>query len=156
MPSEPAPDGAPLTPERMLCFDIYSTHHAVGQVYQSLLGELGLTYPQYLTLLILWSGDGVTVGEIGERLQLESSTLTPLMKRLEAQGLVTRVRDKADERKVRVKLTAAGRALEAKAAHVPSCVAEAFGLAPQEFRDLHAMLVRVRASMRDRARRAAC
>lgn len=141
-----------MTPEDMLCFDIYSTHHAVGQVYQPLLAELALTYPQYLVMLILWAGDDVTVGEIGARLQLESSTLTPLVKRLEAQGLVVRARDKTDERKVRVRLTGDGRALEARAAHVPACVIDAFGLTPDEFRDLQAVLDRVRGSMRKAAR----
>ena len=154
MPTELFPAGARITPDQMLCFDIYATHHAVGQVYQPLLSELGLTYPQYLAMLILWAGDDVTIGEIGERLALESSTLTPLVKRLEAQGLVERARDKSDERRVRVRLTDAGRALEARAAHIPACIVEAFGLTRAEFAAMHAILDRVRASMRQASGRA--
>ena len=80
------PDDFKATPESMLCFDIYATHHAVGQVYQPLLSGLGLTYPQYLVMLVLWEKDGLTVGELGNRLDLASSTLTPLIKRLEKIG----------------------------------------------------------------------
>lgn len=137
-----------LTPESMLCFDIYSTHHAIGQVYQPLLAELGLTYPQFLVMMILWSGDNVTVGEIGARLFLESSTLTPLIKRLEAQHLLTRRRDPNDERKVRIRLSDEGRKLETRAAHIPGCIIEAFGLTLEEFSTLHTTLNRVRNSMR--------
>lgn len=155
MPTDLFPAGTRITPEHMLCFDIYSTHHAVGQVYQPLLSELGLTYPQYLAMLILWAGDDVTIGEIGERLSLESSTLTPLVKRLEAQGLVERARDKSDERRVRVRLTDAGRALEARAAHIPACIVEAFGLTRAEFSEMHAFLGRIRTAMRQAAGRSA-
>ncbi|WP_412048609.1 MarR family winged helix-turn-helix transcriptional regulator [Hoeflea sp. Naph1] len=141
------PAGFKPVPESMLCFDIYATHHAVGQVYQPLLSGLGLTYPQYLVMLVLWDGDGVTVGDLGQRLGLASSTLTPLVKRLESQGLVARTRDAVDERKVRVHLTKVGRAMEGRASHVPACVAEAFGLSTDEFSTLHAMLVKVRKAL---------
>lgn len=102
-----------------LCFAVYSTAHAFNKVYKPLLDPLGLTYPQYLVMLILWDEDDVTVKALGQRLQLDSGTLTPLLKRLEANGLVTRRRSEMDERRVMVSLTAAGKALDAKAASVP-------------------------------------
>jgi len=102
-----------------LCFAVYSTAHAFNKAYKPLLDPLGLTYPQYLVMLILWDEDEVTVKELGHRLQLDSGTLTPLLKRLEANGLVTRRRSEADERRVVVALTEAGKALDAKAGDVP-------------------------------------
>jgi len=105
-----------------LCFALYSASRAMNKVYRAVLAPLGLTYPQYLVMLVLWSGDQVTVSAIGERLYLDSATLTPLLKRLEAAGLVTRTRGAGDEREVLVALTAAGRALRAKAKAVPSTV----------------------------------
>ena len=144
------PEGFRLRPESMLCFDIYATHHAVGQIYQPLLSKLGLTYPQYLVMIVLWERDGQTVGQLGERLDLASSTLTPLIKRLESQGLVTRKRDTADERKVRVHLSQAGRALQRDASHVPGCVAEAFGLSVEQFAQMHALLGQLRQSLKAR------
>ena len=98
------------------------------QAYKPLLDDLDLTYPQYLALSALWIQDGQTVGEIGRQLQLESNTLTPLFKRLEAQGLVSRRRDSQDERQVRIQLTEAGRALREKAAHIPACILEKTGM----------------------------
>lgn len=144
------PEGFRPRPESMLCFDIYATHHAVGQVYQPLLSKLGLTYPQYLVMLVLWERDGQTVGQLGERLDLASSTLTPLIKRLESQGLVTRKRDTADERKVRVHLNPAGIALEQEASHVPNCVAEAFGLSMEQFAQMHLLLGQLRRALKAR------
>ncbi|MEP6964173.1 MAG: MarR family transcriptional regulator, partial [Polaromonas sp.] len=87
--------------------------------------ELGLTYPQYLALLVLWEQDGLTVSELGERLFLDSGTLTPLLKRMEAAGLLSRLRDMADERRVHITLTAAGRQLKAQAAKIPGCILSA-------------------------------
>src|SRR6202521_5867464 len=113
------PADQPLLLGNQLCFAIYSTAHAFNRVYKPLLDRLGLTYPQYLVMLVLWEGDGLTVKEIGERLFLDSGTLTPLLKRLEAAGRVHRTRDHADERQVRVTLTDAGRALREQAAAVP-------------------------------------
>jgi DNA-binding MarR family transcriptional regulator len=121
------PPGLPELSE-LLCFAVYSTAHAFNRVYKPLLDGLGLTYPQYLVMVQLWHEDGQTVGGLGARLFLESNTLTPLIKRLEALGLVTRLRDKADERQVRVSLTEAGRALRLKAEQVPGCILEASGL----------------------------
>lgn len=133
--------------DSMLCFDLYSTHHAVGQVYKPLLAPLGLTYPQYLVLTILWADDGLTVGAISEQLYLESSTLTPLIKRLEAQGLVNRTRDAADERKVRVTLTEQGAAMREAARHIPDCIMKAFGLPLADLIKLHQTLGTVRAAL---------
>ncbi|PWW03344.1 MarR family protein [Hoeflea marina] len=137
--------------EAMLCFDLYSTHHAVGQVYKPLLAPLGVTYPQYLVLTVLWASDNLTVGAIGERLYLESSTLTPLIKRLEGQGLVKRKRDREDERKVRVKLTKAGDAMRADVQHIPTCLTEAFGVPMPELMGVHETLGKIRAALKKQA-----
>jgi DNA-binding MarR family transcriptional regulator len=102
------------------------------KLYKPLLGPLGLTYPQYLVMLVLWESDGLTVSDLGGRLTLDSGTLTPLLKRLEAGGLVQRRRDAADERRVIVSLTPAGRALKARAAQVPPQVACAAGCSLDE------------------------
>ncbi|NKX45020.1 MarR family winged helix-turn-helix transcriptional regulator [Roseicyclus persicicus] len=118
-----------LAPEDMLCFALYSATQAMQQVYRPLLEPLGLTYPQYLVLTALWAeGAPMTVGGIGQRIGLDSSTLTPLLKRMEAAGLVQRRRNPDDERQVRVILTPEGAALKARAAHVPACVLERTGL----------------------------
>ena len=111
-----------------LCFAIYSAGHAFNRVYKPLLDELGLTYPQYLVMIALWADDDQTVGEIGQKLFLESSTLTPLLKRLEALGYLTRKRDPEDERQVRLKLTDKGSAMRKKARDVTGCIGEATGL----------------------------
>lgn len=108
--------------DNQLCFALYSASLAMTKLYKPLLDELGLTYPQYLAMLVLWEGDGLMVSELGQRLSLDSGTLTPLLKRLEAAGLVSRMRDVADERRVHIHLTAAGRRLKARAAKVPGCV----------------------------------
>ncbi|TXJ17211.1 MAG: MarR family transcriptional regulator, partial [Alicycliphilus sp.] len=92
------------------------------KLYKPLLDRIGLTYPQYLVMLVLWEQDGVTVSELGERLFLDSGTLTPLLKRLEAQGQIARLRDVQDERRVRITLTAEGRALRDQAEAIPQCV----------------------------------
>lgn len=105
-----------------LCFALYAASHAVGRAYQPLLAPLGLTYLQYVTLLVLWEQEGLTVKQVGERLQLDSATLTPLLKRMEAAGLVTRARDADDQRVVRIGLTARGRALEADARPIPEAL----------------------------------
>src|SRR5947208_4619808 len=107
-----------LDPQRLdnqICFAVYSATHAFNRVYKPLLDRLGLTYPQYLVMLVLWERDDVAVKEIGERLFLDSGTLTPLLKRLEAAGLIKRTRSKQDERQVLISLTAQGEALYEKA-----------------------------------------
>ncbi len=125
----PSPAAAnPLALGGFLCFAVYSASHALNRVYKPLLDQLGLTYPQYLVMAVLWEEDDQTVGSVGSKLSLESSTLTPLLKRLEAQGAITRSRDPNDERQVRIRLTAAGKALRAKAEGVPACLLEATGM----------------------------
>jgi MarR family transcriptional regulator, organic hydroperoxide resistance regulator len=108
--------------DNQVCFALYSASLAMTKLYKPLLDELGLTYPQYLVMLVLWETDGLTVSELGQRLSLDSGTLTPLLKRLEAAGLVNRLRAVQDERRVHIHLTAAGRKLKARAAKVPGCV----------------------------------
>jgi MarR family transcriptional regulator, organic hydroperoxide resistance regulator len=124
--------------EQFLCFALYSTTHAFNRVYKPLLDAIGLTYPQYLVMTVLWERDGRLVGQIGEKLALESSTLTPLIKRLEAAGLLHRARDKVDERQVRVTLTSQGRALAGKAASIPACILDATGRTPEQLMRLKA------------------
>ncbi|MFD0668690.1 MarR family winged helix-turn-helix transcriptional regulator [Ramlibacter sp. MAHUQ-53] len=111
--------------DNQLCFALYSASLAMTKVYKPLLAELGLTYPQYLVMLVLWEQDGASVSAIGERLALDSGTLTPLLKRLEAAGLVARVRSVEDERRVEVVLTQAGRKLKARARPIPGCIVDA-------------------------------
>jgi len=111
--------------DNQLCFALYSASLAMTKLYKPLLDELGITYPQYLVLLVLWERDGITVSELGERLSLDSGTLTPLLKRLETAGLVSRLRDTQDERRVLVRLSAAGRELKQRAARIPGCVLKA-------------------------------
>ncbi|MBB4276228.1 MarR family winged helix-turn-helix transcriptional regulator [Rhizobium mongolense] len=113
---------------KMLCFSIYSAGHAFNQLYRPLLADFGLTYPQYLVLVSLWSRDGRTVKELGEALFLDSSTLTPLLKRLESAGLVTRTRNRQDERQVLLNLTAEGQALKVRTAPVSKCISEVVGI----------------------------
>ena len=100
---------------RQLCFAVYATAHAFNRFYKPLLEPLGLTYPQYLVMLVLWEQDGLTVKEIGQQLHLDSGTLSPLLKRLQAMGYVQRSRDLPDERQVRVALTERGRKIRAQA-----------------------------------------
>lgn len=105
--------------DHQVCFPLYAATNAMVRLYRPLLDALGLTYPQYLVMLVLWEEDGRSVGALGARLHLDSGTLTPLLKRLEAAGLVARTRDPADERRVVVTLTAAGKKLKTKAREVP-------------------------------------
>lgn len=130
-----------------ICFAVYSANHAFTRAYQPLLDALGLTYPQYLAMVSLWRADGQTVGELAGHLELESSTLTPLIKRLEAMGLVTRHRSVEDNRQVHVQLTGAGRALEAKAAAVPAAIGAATGLDHEALARLRAEIARLRTAL---------
>ena len=116
---------AMLQLDNQLCFALYSTSLAMTKVYKPLLDELGLTYPQYLAMLVLWEKDGLMVSELGEKLYLDSGTLTPLLKRLESSGLISRIRAVEDERRVHITLTAAGRKLKARAAKIPGCILSA-------------------------------
>ncbi len=113
--------------DNQLCFALYSTSLAMTKLYKPLLDALGLTYPQYLVMLVLWERDGLTVSALGERLYLDSGTLTPLLKRMEAAGWLVRQRSSDDERRVEVRLTEAGRGLKTQAASIPGCVVEATG-----------------------------
>ncbi|PYE81264.1 MarR family winged helix-turn-helix transcriptional regulator [Pseudoroseicyclus aestuarii] len=106
--------------ERQVCFPLYAASNLVNRAYRPILSPLGLTYPQYLVMLVLWQDGCRSVGALGERLYLDSGTLTPMLKRLEAQGLVRRVRDNADERRVNVSLTDEGAALRERAQSVPA------------------------------------
>jgi MarR family transcriptional regulator, organic hydroperoxide resistance regulator len=139
-PSRPAPAGPAITDwlalDHQLCFALYAGSLAMTRAYKPLLEPLGVTYPQYLVLLVLWEGDGLTVSQLGERLTLDSGTLTPLLKRLEQQGLVTRLRDAADERRVMLRLSPAGRALKKRAQGVPQAIACASACSLDEIRQL--------------------
>jgi DNA-binding MarR family transcriptional regulator len=132
--------------EENLCFAVYQANHAFTAAYRPLLEPLGLTYPQYLVMLLLWEGDGLAVKEIGARLGLDSGTLTPLLKRMEAAGLLQRRRDAADERQVRIALTPRGRAMEAEAASIFPTLACQAGADAAALRDaLVALAARLKA-----------
>lgn len=135
--------------DELLCFAVYGAGLAFNRVYRRLLDDLDLTYPQYLALVVLWERDGVTTGYLGERLSLDTNTLTPMLKRMEAMRLLTRQRDSADERRVIVSLTERGRSMRREAGDVMRCIAEAAGLPHErlagltaEIRDLRARLER--------------
>lgn len=130
--------------DQQLCFAVYSAAHAFTRFYKPLLSALGLTYPQYLALMVLWESDGLTVSAIGERLLLDSGTLTPLLKRLENMGLVTRRRSASDERQVEVHLTDKGRDLERQAAAFPGQILDASACTAQELDALRQTLVTLR------------
>jgi DNA-binding MarR family transcriptional regulator len=130
--------------DNFLCFSIYSAGHAFNQFYRPLLDDIGLTYPQYLAMMTLWSQDNRTVKELGQTLFLESNTLTPMLKRLEGLGYIARTRDPEDERQVRVRLTKEGKALRARAATIPACLAEAIGLSEAQMGALHGQLSAIR------------
>jgi DNA-binding MarR family transcriptional regulator len=130
--------------DSMLCFTVYSTAHAFNRAYKPLLDALDLTYPQYLVMLALWERDDMTVKAIGEMLHLDSGTLTPLLKRLEAMGLVRRARDTADERSVRIRLTPAGTAMQEKESKVRQGIVGACGADAANLKALSEQLVRVR------------
>ena len=141
------PEDGALELGEFLCFAIYSAGHAFNRVYKPLLDRLGLTYPQYLVMVALWDRDDQTVGGLGEKLSLESSTLTPLLKRLETMGCVKRTRDPADERQVRVRLTDKGRAIRDKALEIPGCILEASGLKVQDLRRLRKDIAALRTAL---------
>jgi DNA-binding MarR family transcriptional regulator len=133
---------------QQVCFALYSASRALTGLYRPLLERLGLTYPQYLVLLVLWertpadlAGAQVTVKQLGEALRLDSGTLSPLLKRLEAAGLVTRARDRADERSVVIGLTENGERLRAEATGIPRAIADATGLTPAQLRTLRDTLM---------------
>lgn len=134
----------PARLSRMLCFAIYSAGHAFNHVYKPLLHKLGLTYPQYLVLLVLWEEDNLTVKDIGQCLFLDSGTLTPLLKRLEGAGLVRRTRDTWDERQVRTTLTPEGQAMEGQVSSIMAELVCAIGQPDEQLLALTDEITRVR------------
>ena len=133
--------------DNQLCFALYSTSLLMTKVYKPLLQELGLTYPQYLAMMVLWESDGITVGEISNRMLTDPGSLTPLLKRLEAEGLITRTRSSKDERVVELRLTEQGRALHEKAKTVPACILAATERSPEELGSIRDELVALRNSL---------
>ena len=132
-----------------LCFAIYSTNLAVNRLNKSVLDKLGLTYLQYIVLVALYEQDDQTVSALGDKLFLDSSTLTPLLKRLEAMGHLTRQRDPKDERQVRVRLTPQGRTVRERALAFRSELVKAMGLGPTEFVHLREELLKLRSNLSD-------
>jgi MarR family transcriptional regulator, organic hydroperoxide resistance regulator len=144
------------TLEQLLCFSVYSASMAISRTYKPLLDQLGITYPQYLVLNVLWEEDEKTVGSIADRLALESSTVTPLVKRLEAASLVTRTRRQDDERRVIVSLTPSGRELREKSGCLGEALLAKSGMQPKELIALTQEVQRLRdALMRANAESAA-
>ena len=136
-----------LNLDNQLCFAVHSTAHAISRAYRPMLEPLGLTYPQYLVLLVLWEQDGLSVSDIGARLILDSGTLTPLLKRLEAAGYVSRRRSARDERQVVVTLTGTGRDLKAMARCIPGEMATAMGKPVADLMQIRDQLNELRASL---------
>ena len=136
---QPEPELSLLLDDQM-CFALYAASRAVTGLYRPMLEELGLTYPQYLVLLVLWNQDEASVKELGAALHLDYGTLTPLLKRLEANGLLRRERRPDDERAVRISLTDAGTALRERARRIPTAIGDAMGLDPEAFEQTRATL----------------
>ena len=143
-PSEPLPLDA------QLCFSLYATTIAINRLYKPMLDSLGVTYPQYLVLSTLWEADGQTIGAIADRLALEPSTITPLMKRLEAAGFVSRQRNPEDERQVQVFLTAKGKALRLEASCLTDALLANSKLTIPEMIALNDQIQRLRTALTDR------
>ena len=133
--------------DNQLCFALHSTSLLMTKVYKPLLQAIGLTYPQYLAMMVLWEEDELTVSEISSRLLTDPGSMTPLLKRLEAEGLLSRTRSREDERVVVVELTDAGRALHDKAKGIPQCILGASGLALAQLRKLQADLIALRGNL---------
>ncbi|MET9898567.1 MarR family transcriptional regulator [Streptomyces sp. NPDC006446] len=151
-PSPHAPtEGDFLRLDEQICFSLNAASRAFGGVYRVLLKDLGLTYPQYLVMLVLWEHGELPVKKVGEHLRLDSGTLSPLLKRLETAGLVLRERSARDERSVRVRLTEEGTALRERAQAVPRRIAAATGADLEEIRELRARLDRLTAALDEAA-----
>ena len=146
MSKNPAPCES-LMLDNQLCFALHSTSLLMTKVYKPLLQALGLTYPQDLAMMVLWEEDGLTVGEISSRLLTDPGSLTPLLKRLEAEGLLSRTRSREDERVVVVELTETGRALRDKAMNIPQCILGASGLDIEQLRKLQGDLLALRGNL---------
>jgi DNA-binding MarR family transcriptional regulator len=145
-PPSPQPNPAQLL-DNQLCFSLYSASLAMTKLYKPLLDAIGLTYPQYLVMLVLWERDGLSVSTLGERLGLDSGTLTPLLKRLEAAGLLVRQRSSEDERRVHVCLSPAGQQLQAQAAQIPGCIVAQSGLPLSDLFALNQQIKTLRTAM---------
>jgi MarR family transcriptional regulator, organic hydroperoxide resistance regulator len=130
------PSHVPLDLDDFLCFSIYSANHAFNRLYQPLLRKINLTYPQFIVMILLWKQNNQTVGEIAEKLHLQTNTLTPLLKRLEALGYVARARNPEDERQVRVKLTEASHALRLRTSEIVAKVRDSTGIPGDEMTEL--------------------
>lgn len=141
------PAALALRLDQQVCFPLYAAAHLVTRLYRPLLAPLGLTYPQYLTMLVLWEGSPVSVGELGQRLLLDSGTLTPLLKRLETSGLVSRSRSPADERRVLIDLTPAGRKLQQRARAIPAAMCASLGVDARDLLPLRDALQRLVADL---------
>lgn len=135
---------AQLALDNQFCFALYSTNLALNKLYRQLLAPMNLTYPQYLVMLVLWEKDDVTVSDIGERLFLDSATLTPLLKRLESAGLISRQRSRQDERQVVITLSESGRALQQQAASIPESISCAMACDNETLRDIKQQLEQLR------------
>ena len=135
--------------DNQVCFALHSTSLLMTKVYKPLLQALNLTYPQYLAMMVLWEKDGLTVGEISTRLLTDPGSLTPLLKRLESEGLLSRTRSKEDERVVIVELTEQGRALREQARGIPQCILAASGDSLERLRALQAELVALRGHLQE-------
>lgn len=134
----------PVLLEQQLCFALYSASLAMNKVYRQTLATLDITYPQYLVMLVLWAQDRQTVSEIGGRLFLDSATLTPLLKRLETAGLISRTRSRQDERQVVIALTEQGQAMQQQAAAIPQNIQQATGCDGQALLELKNQLDELR------------
>lgn len=143
-PSPLSPSPATLQLDNQVCFALYSASLAMTKLYKPLLDAIGLTYPQYLVMLVLWERDERNVSDICSQLYLETATLTPLLKRLEARGLVNRRRSPSDERQVIVSLSEAGRALYAQVQHIPGCMSEALSCSQDDIVALRKQLLTLR------------
>lgn len=144
-------DHTELAPNDMLCFNLYAASHAFTRFYQPLLAPLGLTYPQYLVMISLRHADGQRVGQLSADLQLETNTLSPMLKRLETAGHIRRTRCDADERRITVHLTDAGRDLAARAAQIPDCIVTCLGLPMDDIAGFSASLRKLRAVLAEQA-----
>lgn len=140
-------DSSVLNLDNQLCFMVYSTNLALNQIYRKILSPLGLTYPQYLVMLVLWEKDGLTVSEIGEKLFLESSTLTPLLKKLQSLELLDRIRSTKDERQVIITLTAKGQKLKEQAIDIPNQILKASACDIEKLVDLKQQLSSLRTNI---------
>jgi MarR family transcriptional regulator, organic hydroperoxide resistance regulator len=133
--------------DELLCFLVYSTGLSFNRVYRKPLEALGLTYPQYIVMVVLWAEDGLSIGEIGQRIGLDSGTLTPLLKRLEAMGVLTRERSAKDERRVEIRLTPTGSSLRRKAGDVMRCIDDAIAMPSDKVSHLVSSLGALRANL---------